>query len=1136
MNKTKISGLIVLCLVLLTSSIGFANQLSILPGRFMPGDALVSPVYNSQLAPEIAQGGDKLLVVWEDSRSIVGGGTESETGRDIYALRLDSAGNLLDATPIAVSSAAASQSSPKVAWNGSNWLVVFEGNGPNGTGYYDKGLYAVRVSPGGLVLDPQPIALHGTKPSGGSYWALASDGNNWVVAVQGTSTSGDIVGIRISPTGVVLDPPTRTLVDSTYYMRSNIKLAYAGGVFLLTYNDQYLSATYETRGLRFDSNLNLLGAPVQLLTVPASDLAGQGSQFYLAWSQQQPDFSTAVYGTRLDSSAQMLDGSGDNLSGDSFSLQYQEIAATWDGLNWRISWSQSGELRLARVNSAGSVLDPGGVAVSGPSAGGTAGAGNGALQMVWAPYMNSDQGIVTASINASNQAGPNRDISLGAPRQVRPDLASNGNGYLVAYLSSTGSGHRVLVQALDATGNPLTGEPVELASGDLSSGPGAPAVAWNGSVYLVAWGNGAGIQAQRLNPNGSKLDPAPFQVIAAAYGPPDLEAVGDTFLVLGRKCGYSCQFIDLYAARVSGASGSVIDSTPLYLAGGYIGRPAAISALNGRWLVVYHSNWSHDESNADTGALFVNPDGTTNAIGGLYNFSTAGGNGFFRIGLASNGTAAMMVQSAEISSGVETDLLYRLIYPDGTLSPVVNLTPWRGNQYNPQVTWDGTNFVIVYEEQKNRQADLDMLDGRSDLFGMRVSPTGVVLDTQGFVFSTNPAGETLPAAASQNGTTLIAGSILRPEAPFANYRIGYSLFGSATNQPPVAVAAASPAGGSIPLAVNFNSAGSLDPGGSISAYAWDFGDGSISNLANPSHTFTTPGPFLVHLTVTDNAGSQTSQAILVQALAPNQAPIAVAQAVPAAGPAPLDVTFYADQSYDPDGSIGNIKWTFHDGSYTWGSTGYYTYPSPGVYQATLTVYDGQNATGVDSVTINVGGSASPTPTVTSIATPTRTPAPNPSPTPTRRFFRTPTPTAKPPTLTPTTSPSTATPTLTATLPIGPSSTPTLTPTVAQACTLNCLRSTNIALSTKGVLSVTVTGKVTVKNENGSLVASASVTVSWARPDGSKVTQTALTDATGVATFTTNGGRGTYTLTVTNISKTGSLFDPFNSLLSKSITR
>lgn len=1136
MNKMKMGIFLGLVLFLLTSTAGFANQPVILPERYLPGDAQVSPAYNSQLAPEIAQGGDKLLVVWEDSRAIVSGGTESETGRDIYAMRLDAAGNLLNPTPIAISSAAASQSSPKAAWNGNNWLVVFEGYGPNGTGYYDKGLYAVRVSPGGQVLDPQPITLYGTKPTGGSYWALASDGNNWVVVVQGTSTSGDIVGIRISPAGVALDPPTRTLVESTYYMRSNIKLAYAGGVFLLTYDDQYLNGTYETKGLRFDSNLNLLGSPVQLLTVSASDLAGQGSQFYLTWNQQQPDFSMAVYGTRLDNAAQKLDGAGDNLSGNSFSLQYQEIQTAWDGLNWRVSWSQSGELRLARVNTAGSVLDPGGVAVSGPTAGGTAGAGNGALQMVWSPYLNSDQGIVSASINASNQAGPNRDLSLGAPRQVRPDLASNGNGYVAAYLSSTGSGHRVLVQTLDAVGNPLTSEPVELASGDLSSGPGAPAVAWNGSVYLVAWGNGSGIQAQRLNPDGSKLDPAPFQVITAAYGPPDLEAIGDTFLVLGRKCGYSCQFIDLYAARVNGASGSVIDSTPLYLAGGYINRPAAVSALGGRWLVVYHSNWSHDESNADTGALFVNPEGTITTIGGLYNFSTAGGNGFFRIGLASSGTVAMMVQSAEISSGVETDLLYRLIYPDGTLGPVVNLTPWRGNQYNPQVAWDGTNFVVVYEEQKNRLADLDMLDGRSDLFGMRVSQAGVVLDPQGFVFSTNPAGETLPAAASLNGTTLIAGSILRPEAPYANYRIGYNLFGSATNQPPVAVATASPAGGEIPLTVNFSSAGSSDPGGSISSYAWDFGDGSTSSLTNPTHTFTTPGPFLVHLTVIDNAGAPASQAILVQAVAPNQAPVAIAQAVPASGPAPLDVTFYADQSYDPDGSIGNIKWTFHDGSYTWGSTGYFTYTSPGVYQATLTVYDGQNATGVTNVTINVGGSASPTPTATSIATPTRTPAPNPSPTPTRRFFRTPTPTAKPPTATPTTRPSTATPTVTATLPVGPSSTPTLTPTVGGACTLNCLRSTNIALSTKGAFNVTVTGKVTVKNENGSLIASASVTVSWTRPDGSKVTQTALTDASGVATFTTSGGRGTYTLAVTNISKTGYSFDPHNSILSKSITR
>jgi hypothetical protein len=40
----------------------------------------------------------------------------------------------------------------------------------------------------------------------------------------------------------------------------------------------------------------------------------------------------------------------------------------------------------------------------------------------------------------------------------------------------------------------------------------------------------------------------------------------------------------------------------------------------------------------------------------------------------------------------------------------------------------------------------------------------------------------------------------------------------------------------------------------------------------------------------------------------------------------------------------------------------------------------------------------------------------------------------------------------------------------------------------------------------------------------------------VATFTVRSSRGTYTLTVTNVSKSGYTFDAASSVLTKSITR
>jgi parallel beta-helix repeat protein len=87
--------------------------------------------------------------------------------------------------------------------------------------------------------------------------------------------------------------------------------------------------------------------------------------------------------------------------------------------------------------------------------------------------------------------------------------------------------------------------------------------------------------------------------------------------------------------------------------------------------------------------------------------------------------------------------------------------------------------------------------------------------------------------------------------------------GGVPNQPPIASASVTPDHGSAPLTVQFSSADSYDPDGNISATSWDFGDGSSSNDANPSHTYTAVNTFQATLTVTDNNGSTHSDTISI---------------------------------------------------------------------------------------------------------------------------------------------------------------------------------------------------------------------------------------------------------------------------------
>ena len=91
------------------------------------------------------------------------------------------------------------------------------------------------------------------------------------------------------------------------------------------------------------------------------------------------------------------------------------------------------------------------------------------------------------------------------------------------------------------------------------------------------------------------------------------------------------------------------------------------------------------------------------------------------------------------------------------------------------------------------------------------------------------------------------------------------------NQPPVAstvgtTPAPSSAGaisGAAPLTVNFVGAQSSDPDGIVAGYAWDFGDGTTSTLANVSKTYQAAGNYTVKLTVTDNSGATAFTTLLV---------------------------------------------------------------------------------------------------------------------------------------------------------------------------------------------------------------------------------------------------------------------------------
>lgn len=153
--------------------------------------------------------------------------------------------------------------------------------------------------------------------------------------------------------------------------------------------------------------------------------------------------------------------------------------------------------------------------------------------------------------------------------------------------------------------------------------------------------------------------------------------------------------------------------------------------------------------------------------------------------------------------------------------------------------------------------------------------------------------------------------------------------------------------------VGFSSDGSMDPDGSSITYYWDFGDGSSSTAANPTHTYYQAGSFQVSLTVTDVDNLSDTAVTTVQIT--NQIPNPVISIVDAQSSYDVEqvIKFVGSGSTDGDGSIVSHAWEFGNGDTSSVDDPLYAYPAAGSYTVTLTVTDNAGAPNSTSVVVNV---------------------------------------------------------------------------------------------------------------------------------------------------------------------------------------
>ncbi|MBB5935054.1 PKD domain-containing protein [Streptomyces zagrosensis] len=135
----------------------------------------------------------------------------------------------------------------------------------------------------------------------------------------------------------------------------------------------------------------------------------------------------------------------------------------------------------------------------------------------------------------------------------------------------------------------------------------------------------------------------------------------------------------------------------------------------------------------------------------------------------------------------------------------------------------------------------------------------------------------------------------------------------------------------------FDASASKDSDGSISSYAWEFGDGKTGEGDKLSHTYDKNGAYQVKLTVTDNSGKTGTVTKKVSAgKSVGESP--VPQFSVSCWYDKCD--FDASKSTDKDGDIASYAWKFGDGKTGTGVTTSNSYPAgQKTYSAELTVTD-----------------------------------------------------------------------------------------------------------------------------------------------------------------------------------------------------
>lgn len=303
--------------------------------------------------PAAAFDGQYFLVVWQ-------GGTGSDP---VLGRRIGTDGSLLDPFPFRISPASGGW--PAVAFGEDVYLVVWEVLLDG----YEAPLRGTRVDRWGAVRDAPEIVISGS-PAPNSP-SVAFNGRDFLVVWQEDRRDpmqSGVYGARVSEHGAVLDRDGFAITHGPDHQRAP-DLACGGTACLVAWVHAEKSAI---EGARIDQSGTVLDkAPISVASgiLAGSQAAGHAASGYLnAWNDQhRVPGSYRNFAARIDDAGKVLDPDGIAIAPRGWE---DKVAVASDGQDFFVVWSDETKLgpRLpygARVTREGVLLDPDGIRIDG---------------------------------------------------------------------------------------------------------------------------------------------------------------------------------------------------------------------------------------------------------------------------------------------------------------------------------------------------------------------------------------------------------------------------------------------------------------------------------------------------------------------------------------------------------------------------------------------------------------------------------------------------------------------------------------------------------------------------------------------------------------------------------------------------